>query len=123
MKANMRDKSVSMLIIGKISEESLNFTFTLKISATIGDLDNLLVVIKMDVLKNSNASTVMDGRNKNTTLITINLILVDMLIAAAKSTVPISTMNKINATTYNNGLNYSPNQELSISHRTTICLI
>jgi hypothetical protein len=56
---------VSILIIGRTTEENLNFTTTLKINALTGVQDHSLTTIEMAVLLNIIASIAMDGKNKS----------------------------------------------------------
>jgi predicted HAD superfamily phosphohydrolase YqeG len=72
MKSSIKEIFVYLPIIGKISGENLSYINTQKSNAIIGDLDNLLVHIKMDAQTNINVIVVMDGKNKNITLIILN---------------------------------------------------
>lgn len=64
----MIKRAVYMLIIGKISEESLTYTTTIEICVLIGILTISSGHISMDVRMIIDASTVTAGKSSSTTL-------------------------------------------------------
>lgn len=75
MRQTTRETSACMLTIGKILEENLRCTPTIRSSVRIGKLRTSYPCSQMDVIVNIIVNTRMDGKNKNTIHITLRQIL------------------------------------------------
>ena len=82
-------------IIGKTTEESLQYSPTSQRCAIIGKRTISLELTLMVVNCNTCVKLLMDGRNKNITLTSSSLRSVSMALAAPSPTVPTTTQNKI----------------------------
>jgi hypothetical protein len=84
-----------MLITGKILEENLMFTSTKKISASNGKRRILFKPMQMAVNKNTGANILMDGKNRNTTLLIIRCMRAGSRISVKNLIAHIFTLTKI----------------------------
>jgi len=110
-------------ITGKISDVNLKSISITKISAGTGAQKIISIITKMVVQTNTDAPTVMGGRNKSITQRALSLIHANMEINVSNHTAHTFITIRIRDSRSNNSSRFFPKQELLHSHQITTCHI